>query len=160
VGDEVEPVGTEASADNSSFYGDEYDAVLSLLVNIAVDGNLAVSIFDTISNTAAGPLERLSLRVNVLTHYLPRYLALNADFKRLTEWVGRSWVCRRYDAGSSGGDEVVVEEKVGKKREALRERLNLAASGCEDQWNELWSPWRTGDWRDDWRSLPLSRHGW
>ena len=67
VGDEVEPVGTEASADNSSFYGDEYDTVLSLLVKIAVDGNLAVSIFDTISNTAAGPLERFSLRVNVLT---------------------------------------------------------------------------------------------
>jgi len=64
-------------------------------------------------------------------------------------------VCMKDERRSEVMVREITEERDSESRNALRGRLEQLEPVYRDAWGELW-PRRAEDWRDDWRSFPLS----
>lgn len=149
-----------------------------LLINLAIDETLALSIFRTIAAaTAPRPsrLQRLRLRVvygawdNLPDDMLQEEYHWEMDL--LTRWLSRNWVVKRNvrsgferGDGDEDGDGVVAKEvgmddsRMAQILEHLDEDM-LEELGFLEIWNEFWPSSGEGDWREDWKSFPLEERG-
>ncbi|RYP31403.1 hypothetical protein DL767_005803 [Monosporascus sp. MG133] len=137
-------------------------AVRDCLINAAVDSSLASSIFNLIfhnqklSHGIPDPFFR-QLTLQVVRAGVFGDDGSDVEFDRVLHWLGRSWHCER-DPRDSHSECLLVRE-IGKgEREGLRQWLDddisYVGEGFKDIWTSLW-PEKTGDWREDWASLPL-----
>lgn len=126
------------------------------LMKGAVDSSLALGIFRAISTTT-NTLRYLKLQVFGGGGFGQMWA--DGDFNNIARWIARSWVCAR----DSGG-EVIVRE-IEKRKRMKRANTEWLEADLEEYyhgklykrvWRELWPEERTGDWREDWRSFPLS----
>ncbi|KFA81760.1 hypothetical protein S40288_11650 [Stachybotrys chartarum IBT 40288] len=143
------------------------------LFNVAVDSTLAKSIFRTIAQSQSMetgiPYEALPL-YRVVLEVLPDY-HLYGEISNVRRWIGRNWVCERRSI--SEGDDGNGTLSFGVATKELNRLARLDAGSLLDDepwwfqdsaffksvWNSLWptgSSGDQGDWKNAWRSFPLS----
>jgi hypothetical protein len=114
------------------------------LINAAVDEALARAIFHEIVNVVNAPLERLFIDPKIPEFVFPD--DIGSDFDHLAQWIGRSWVCTKYNTRDR--DDVLVRRKVVDKWYGWPEEApSNVDEECIDLWTELW-PRRAADWWD------------
>ena len=113
-----------------------------VLQGYAVDSSLARQIFHLVSK--AGTVQHLRLEFAHDQYYFREWLS------RMISFVSRSWVIRRTSAGKVAHRQVnkTRSPKMGCNRDSqphLQQQLAL----------ETWPDMKTGDWKNEWYSLPL-----
>jgi hypothetical protein len=125
------------------------------LINSAIDSSLALAIFRVIS--ATNNLEYLRLQVPRGRN--PGREWEDEDFSNIVQWIARRWFCTR----DPGGEIIVME--IGKRERMEWVKSDYLETDLEEYYHgelytrvreEIWPDTRTGDWKEDWRSLPLS----
>ena len=137
------------------------------LMNSALDSTLALAIFHAISSRS---LQFLKLQVSEGSGGNVEGGWTDVDFSNIVRWIARSWICERIPGSGSGALGREQGEKIMFREIGKRERMQLKTTDVlEDDlaeyydgklykriWKELWPEERTGDWREDWSSFPLS----
>lgn len=147
---------TPDQGDTNSF--SYHDGVMrQTLINRAIDATLAASIFRRMASCSA-PLRSVELNVknvaqfNMLSDGASSAMEIGNPIRHFT----RRWVCG-WDVRNDRQGEVVAEECEGSKRVRMLDEENEELRGlgaAEGAFRQLW-PEMSGDWRNDWRSLPL-----
>ncbi len=122
--------------------------IRKVFINAAIDSSLAISIFRIIS--ADNPrFERLTLKFLGANSY--GFGNMNSVLMDILQWIGRNWVCKK------NRGEIIAKELEKNKRieEGGNMELYIEDRRYEEVWRSIW-PEKTGDWRKDWSSLPLS----
>ncbi|RYP91350.1 hypothetical protein DL770_002490 [Monosporascus sp. CRB-9-2] len=141
----TEPGGTVWLGPNDNVATED---IRDAFINAAVDSCLAISIFRIIA-TDNPNLERLKLKVYGAGDFGSG--CFEAYMEDIMQWIGRSWVCTR-------NREEVVAKELGKS-ERLRRGEDLESNIENDEYEEAWKsvwPDKTGNWKADWSSFPLS----
>jgi hypothetical protein len=116
-----------------------------ILINMALDRQLAGGIFSLIAK--GSPIEslRLSLGMDVPESFLD-----------ISQVMKRKWKCSRVSMMCPEEDKVIVQE-LGAKNRKRRMQANKSTQlrEYEEVFRELW-PSNTGNWMDDWHSFPLA----
>lgn len=117
-----------------------------ILINMALDHELARGIFSLIAK--GSPIEslRLSLGMNVPESFLD-----------ISQVMKRQWKCSRVSTMCPEEERVLVQE-LGAKSRKRRMQVNKSTElrEYEEAFRELW-PSNTGNWMDDWHSFPLAQ---
>lgn len=125
---------------------DPRENLRKILINAAMDKSLALAIFREMSATSGAPLQRLRLEMSYPMSEVSGWEGLD----HLLDWVARDWVCEKYGRGVTGHriffDEWAMED--------IEDDLVMAPR-CVALWADIW-PRKTGDWKRDWSSFPLS----
>ncbi|KAK4543576.1 hypothetical protein LTR36_005471 [Oleoguttula mirabilis] len=132
--------------------------VHSALVNTAVDGDLATSIFRAISQaTAPGAFRLATLQLAVAggaSAFLPPNGMTESFTSDLLRVLGRSWLCEPHPRDDKK-DEVVVTELDQAARERAEEDVGTKLWEYGTVLRKIWPKGEDDDWRKDWRSFPL-----
>lgn len=120
------------------------------LIHCAIDASLAAAIFRLISSTH-GSLENLRLLVRI------DRIGLASQYLSISRMLAGWWHCER-DRRDTAPRHSCFTTKLeavdaGEYGHAVRRRtIHL---GLESAWRGLWPDMRSGDWRQDWHSMPL-----
>ncbi|KAF3491783.1 uncharacterized protein GIQ15_01300 [Arthroderma uncinatum] len=134
-------------------------------LNAAVDSTLALSIFRTISDantlsrsTGLPSFQFLQLQV---TGYGEFGNDWEIGLETLIEFIARPWVCTR-DPREGHETEVTVREVNKEQRIDEMNNYDIPYGSIFDDideytsvWKQIW-PTKTGNWREDWSSVPLA----
>ncbi|KAL5357327.1 hypothetical protein BJX96DRAFT_144270 [Aspergillus floccosus] len=131
-----------------------------LLMNAAIDEELARSIFRTITEAhpeVRCPLEWLRLEPggDGLTRFNHRWL--HNLLCNILRYLSGRFLCTR-SPRDDARDEVIVQEIGARERQIIGELAPDSLGYFEEIFRDLW-PEGTGDWRKDWRSIPLASEG-
>lgn len=133
--------------------------IRSAFMNSALDGNLAISILRTISQSRPPGAFRLeTLKLNVAGGSTFGF-GINGRwgdsfFHDMLRVLGRSWLCI-WHPRDDRKDEVVVTEIDQRAREEAEMELGTKLWEFEAVFRKIWPNGEEDDWRKDWQSLPL-----
>lgn len=142
---------TQIRADGSNAPTGE---IRARLINCAIDGRLACSIFDAISSgKPAGslPLEKLSIRVAGRTRY-PRNVGCPRQLSAVLDYMCRPWKVNRGIRDDCRNVLVAVQEPCPDDL-LIPQNLKHYLFAI---WQTIWPLCVFDDWRYDWCSLPLA----
>nr|POE78986.1 hypothetical protein CFP56_77664 [Quercus suber] len=154
---DIENLGREMS--------DRMEDVHRLLKDLAVDKNLAGSIFHTISSSKpqwSWPLESLVLRVAAFK-YQSGYES-TSELVQILWYVGRPWICKRsIGGGNTHGCEVEDYDAEDKLRYEEYDEDGIPESILQGRYgpaiHHVWPQSRNGAIKDVWHSFPLCTEG-
>ncbi|KAK3896561.1 hypothetical protein C8A05DRAFT_39897 [Staphylotrichum tortipilum] len=131
-----------------------------VLANTAVDEALARGIFAEMlwgAEEGRSRLVRLGLRPD--DAWLVNGIGMD-DVEMMCLWLVRKWNCARDVVSGEGRvkDLTTEEDDAHDREQMLSDDLEDMEEEAAGAWKELW-PLRGGDWRDEWKSLPLQTGG-
>ncbi len=131
------------------------DYLRDAFINGAIDGTLALSIFNLISSGTRLEYLRLEMRRKRGYH---GPIGSDALFENILRWFNRCWVCEQDSRGKVTARELYIEETVNAGREwqyLSQEPQYNGEEIYEKVFKDEW-PQKTEQWWNDWEALPLA----
>ncbi|KAJ5585476.1 uncharacterized protein N7459_005276 [Penicillium hispanicum] len=136
---------TSLNLDHTDVGSDPEERDRAFLINLALDESLARQIFDQVTEPE-GPLCRLNVEVASTSSYLDS----SFQWYKVRRAMQRRWNCVRFPGGS-----VRVREVGIRRRKQVNQDPTYDIGDLEPAIRRVW-PVKTGDWKKDWHSFPLS----